>query len=116
MLEFPELESRFWGMSESFGAHLEDLVKAKNLTLLAFAERVRKPKGTISRICGGTRTPNLDDAKKWADEFDLSGKSRQRFLDLAAIAHLPKEAQSRFHALLERLERLEATAESLRKR
>jgi hypothetical protein len=50
----------------------------------------------------------MERAELWADALGLAGSHRQRFLDLAAIAHMPESVQSRYIAILDGFERADA--------
>jgi transcriptional regulator with XRE-family HTH domain len=59
--------------------------------------------GYLTKVLKGTKPPPLARLDAWADALDIPDVERQRFKDLAAIAHLPLEVQSRFVGLLQRL-------------
>jgi transcriptional regulator with XRE-family HTH domain len=92
----------------AFGKCLMDAILRNGISQRSFAERVGAVGPHVSQIVNGLRTPPLDRVAVWADALGITGQERQRFLDLAAIAHLPAEAQPRFlliheeyHQLLE---------------
>ena len=63
--------------------------------------------GYLSQVIAGKKPPPMDRVEAWADALDLKGRERDRFIDLACIAHLPTNVQGRFEALLRRVEACE---------
>jgi transcriptional regulator with XRE-family HTH domain len=101
----------------SFGALLETLLERREFSTRSFARAVKSSKSSISGITNGERTPPLDRLDKWCDVLGLRGAERQQFLDLAALAHLPREAQPRFVLWYEEYQELRAAhAEYLQNR
>jgi transcriptional regulator with XRE-family HTH domain len=92
----------------SFGALLESLLERRAFSTRSFARAVKSSKSSVSGITNGERTPPLDRLEKWCDVLGLRGTERQHFLDLAALAHLPREAQPRFLAWYEEYQELKA--------
>ena len=43
--------------------------------------------GYLGKVLTGTKPPPIDRLSAWADALDLRDADRQRFFDLAAIAH-----------------------------
>ena len=81
--------------------------------LAAFARSVGITTGQITNVIKGRRTISTAAAVAWADALDLVGRERQRFLDLAAIAHLPEDVQPRFIKILDRLESIESALDGV---
>jgi transcriptional regulator with XRE-family HTH domain len=92
----------------SFGTLLDTLLERRAFSTRSFARAVKSSKSSISGITTGDRTPPLDRLEKWCDVLGLRGAERQHFLDLAALAHLPVEAQPRFLAWYEEYQELKA--------
>jgi transcriptional regulator with XRE-family HTH domain len=92
----------------SFGSMLASLLERRAFSTRSFARAVKSSKSSISGITNGERTPPLDRLEKWCDVLGLRGADRQLFLDLAALAHLPHEAQPRFLAWFEEYQELKA--------
>jgi transcriptional regulator with XRE-family HTH domain len=92
----------------SFGALLASLLDRREFSTRSFARAVKSSKSSISGITNGERTPPLDRLEKWCDVLALRGAERQHFLDLAALAHLPQEAQPRFLVWYEEYQELKA--------
>ena len=78
-----------------------------------FAESVGVPKSTFSKISVGALAPAYDRAVVWAERLGLTERDRQKFLDLAAIMHLPVEARPRFLAIIARLSKTELLVDDL---
>jgi transcriptional regulator with XRE-family HTH domain len=93
---------------QSFGSLLNSLLERRAYSTRAFARAVKSSKSSISGITNGERTPPLDRLEKWCDVLGLRGAERQLFLDLAALAHLPHDAQPRFLAWYEEYQELKA--------
>lgn len=72
--------------------------------------------GYLSKIVNGKVTPKMDRVVKWADALSLTGAERQRFIDLAAIAHLPTETQPRFARILDDYTKLRTAVSSMEQR
>lgn len=62
----------------------------------------------LSQVIAGKKPPPIDRIDGWADALELKDKERDRFIDLACIAHLPIEVQPHFEKILGRLEAAEA--------
>ena len=86
---------------DSFGTVLRQLIDARGLTLSHWARSVGIAQGFASNVVSGRRTPPLDAIDAWADSLHLAGDERSTFLDLAAVAHLPKQSQARFLTVIE---------------
>jgi hypothetical protein len=84
-----------------FGRLLKLHIQASGRSISAWARMVGITQGFASNLMAGRRTPPLRELETWADSLALGGEERQRFLDLAAIAHLPAAAQVRLVALLD---------------
>ncbi len=80
----------------AFGIFLETLWREKKMHQAEFCRRIGKPAGWVQQIRQGTKTPPLAEMAKWATVLELEGAELQYFLDLAAIAHLPSKAHTRF--------------------
>lgn len=99
-------------MAYDFISVLSGLIAKKYESRRAFsrvAETTRDENSTqamIAKVLNGTRPPPLHRMESWADALDLTGRERARFLDLAAIAHLPVEVQPRFLRIYEEHEQL----------
>ena len=102
--EWPPLCS---GVALTFGRYLDSLIERAGWSKAEFARRVKASPQSVSNITNDIRTPPADDVADWADALGLRGVERQRFLDLAAIAHLPPAVRPQFEGILERLERIE---------
>jgi hypothetical protein len=84
-----------------FGTLLKHHIAASGRSISAWARMVGITQGFASNLMAGRRTPPLRELEAWADSLALADEERQRFLDLAAIAHLPAAAQARLVDLLE---------------
>jgi len=85
----------------AFGRFLRERWERIGISQAEFSRRIGKPAGWVQQIREGSKTPPLREMKNWGDAIDLNGPELQRFMDLAAVAHLPREAQPRFLELLE---------------
>ena len=90
-------------MRTAFGGYLKELLAATSLSQNRFAKEVGVSQALVNQVISGRSTPPWKRMPDWADRLGLEPGSpgRQRFLDLAAIAHLPEEAQARFEGLVE---------------
>lgn len=89
----------------AFGLLLKSLIE-DGLGTRGFAKLVGVSHTRISLICHGRRTPNLGSVGRWADRLGLTGTQRTRFINLAALAHLTPEAETRFLKILDAHDRL----------
>jgi hypothetical protein len=96
-----------------FGTLLKHHISASGRSLSAWARAVGITQGFASNLLAGRRTPPLGELETWADSLGLAGEERQRFIDLAAIAHCPHPAQARLVALLDSAAGLRAQARLL---
>jgi transcriptional regulator with XRE-family HTH domain len=83
-------------MASAFGQFMKERWEKLGLHQAEFCRRVGKPAGWVQQIREGKKTPPLGEMTTWANVLELTGVERQRFFDLAAIAHLPADAQPRF--------------------
>ena len=60
--------------------------------------------GYLSKVANDHLPPLMDRVSLWADALELTGLERQKFMDLAAIAHIPEAFQPRFTTLLAQFE------------
>lgn len=92
---------------------LERLINARFTSKRAFIRAVSKVgenvgQAYLAKILTGLHPPIIERAEAWADTLELAGDERQRFMDLAAISHLPVEVQPRFVTLLRQLQAAQA--------
>ncbi len=74
---------------QQFGEVLYELIAHKGVSVRAIAPRLGVSHSMLSHIHTGYRPPPLDRLEKWAEVFDLSGKDREYFMDLGALACCP---------------------------
>jgi transcriptional regulator with XRE-family HTH domain len=79
-----------------FGEVLYELIARKQLSVRAIAPRLGVSHSMLSHIHTGYRPPPLERLEKWADVFELEGKEREYFLDLAALACAPERVLRMF--------------------
>jgi transcriptional regulator with XRE-family HTH domain len=101
---------------KSFGDYLKQLLESRQLTVSGWARKVGITQGFASNLLAGRRSPAMEDIERWADSLELSGRDRRLFLDLAAISHLPKEAQARFLHFLNEQVKMKAELDALLKK
>lgn len=102
-----EIRDSVGAMKTPFGELLYEKIKISGITIPEFAIKVGIPKSTLSKISDGKLAPNWAKAIECADRLRLTGHDRQRFLDMAAVAHMPIEAQARFSRVLDLLASVE---------
>lgn len=94
-------------MRSVFVTELEALIHWKFTSRRAFIRAARPPseeeseQAYLGQVMAGKKPPPMDRLESWADALKLSGDPRQRFFDLACIAHLPREYQARFVAFID---------------
>lgn len=92
----------------AFGDLLGQLLESHQFTVRSFGTLVKSSKSSVNAIVLGNRTPPLESLELWCDTLNLEGDKRQRFLDLAALAHLPAEIRPKFESWYEEHQQLKA--------
>lgn len=106
-----------FGVKTAFSDLLQSLIAPRFTSQREFARALGPPSkehanaSYISQVLADKKPPPLERLDTWADALELYGDERQRFMDLAAIAHLPVEVQPRFLVLLRQLKSQQATIE-----
>lgn len=88
------------------------------MSLNDFAKLVDYPQPTFSQIRAGTRPVPMHRVSGWADALRLEEDSpeRERFLNLAALTHVPDEAaRVRIERVLEKHEALKTQHQAIRR-
>lgn len=57
----------------------------------------------VSRVLRGVRPPPLKALEAWARALDITADERDRFDELAALAHSPPMIRERFETMREKL-------------
>jgi hypothetical protein len=97
----------------TFAALLTKLVDAKFDSRRAFIRAAESraaehsAQAYLSQVVAGKKPPPIERIDAWADALELKAKDRERFIDLACIAHLPLAVQPHFEKILSRLETAE---------
>jgi transcriptional regulator with XRE-family HTH domain len=86
---------------QTFGSFLTEALTAARMEKTDFARRAKISKQFVSDLVRDRRTPPLEDVEKWSEILGLRGAARERFQDLAVIAHIPAVGRSRFLRFLE---------------
>lgn len=100
-------------MPQHFADVLADALERAHILRVDFAKKVGTSPGFITDVMKERRTPPIDRIPAWSDVLGLKGSERERFLELAVITHIPTEARPHFLKILQRLDKLEALAQSL---
>lgn len=102
-----------WGVQTAFGLMLKRLIVARYESLRAFV-RAAQPDAQeesassyLSKAISGARPASLDLAEIWARALKITGREKELFMDLAAIAHLPGVVQPRFIELIDKIALIE---------
>ncbi len=77
-------------MNLDFGGYLAECLNAGKISQNHFAGLMGTSSGFVNMLISGQRRPPLEWLERWAEVLKLTGVRRQRFFDLAEIAHLPK--------------------------
>jgi len=93
------------------------LLVERHGSLREFAARVGQSHTVFSQIRAGLRPAPLEHVPQWADALGLAEGTpeRERFIDLAALTHLPPESRARFEKLLVRHDELLAKFQAMRR-
>jgi transcriptional regulator with XRE-family HTH domain len=92
----------------AFGDLFGQLLEARQFTVRSFGTLVKSSKSSVNAIVLGNRTPPLEALEQWCDTLNLRGDERQRFIDLAALAHLPTEVRPKFESWYEEHQQLKS--------
>lgn len=79
-----------------FGTKLSQAIDEKGLTQREAAQVLGVSHGFVALLISGRRTPPLDQVATWADRLGFTGDDRRRFIDYAALAHLPDQVREQF--------------------
>jgi transcriptional regulator with XRE-family HTH domain len=85
-------------MRSAFSSMLAEARKAIGMNQKDFAIAVNSDKSTVGHYETGYTAPDLEVVSSWCDTLKLEGSERRRFLDLAALAHLPAAVRPRFES------------------
>lgn len=100
-------------MHDDFCQLLKRLVRTAFKSRRAFIRAAESPErensasAYLSKVLKGEAPPPLERIESWADALKLSGKERERFLDLAVIGHLPDSSRVRILQMYERFQQQE---------
>jgi transcriptional regulator with XRE-family HTH domain len=97
-------------MADSFGDQLRALLEAARLNQGEFGRKVDNAESYISNVINGHRKPPDEKAvlEKWADVLGIFGRTRENFMFLAMLSHLPESFRPYLLQLQRGLERWEA--------
>lgn len=76
----------------AFGDYLDELLKARSLTVRQFAKQLGIQSGIVSTA--KRLTLNAERIEQWSDVLKLKGHERERFVQLAWLAHCPPFVQT----------------------
>jgi hypothetical protein len=99
-------------MKTHFGELLYDKIRKSGKTIPEFSLKVGIHKSILSKISEGGIAPKWERVLILVRYLELTGKERQRFLDLAAIAHLPPDVRDRFVRILDAFELIDTRLDS----
>lgn len=107
------------GVASAFVTWLKSLIDDKFESRRAFIRAAEGQKreevgqGYLGQVLRdkNPKPPPLERIEAWANALGLKDADLQRFIDLAAIAHLPEEVQPRFVRLLDDVKDLRTLAE-----
>jgi transcriptional regulator with XRE-family HTH domain len=94
-----------------FTTFLRGFLEQRGMSQRDFAKAIGTTQSAISHYLADRAPPPLDQIDAWAKalEIPIGSAEHARFVDLAALAHLPAEARPRFERMLDRIEAIEAT-------
>jgi len=96
-----------------FGDYLDVILAERKQSVRSFARLVGVSSASVTTF---KRTmPPKERIEPWADALRLTGAPRQRFLELAWLAHTPDFIRERYAALSEEVERLRTKTARKRK-
>lgn len=107
-----------------WGDYLDQLLKARGLSITAFADSAGVSHNFVSRAMRGVRhsrgvaatvKPPLGKLDIWADKLGLDEHERRRFIELAEDEHAPERMVRRYREALSRLAHLERLVDQMRR-
>lgn len=92
-------------MADSFGQFVKQRLKLAGLSIRAYARLAGYPSSNsfVSKVLRGIEPPPLKESGRWAAPLGLDQADRDRFDELAALAHSPPIIRERYEAMRDRL-------------
>lgn len=105
----------------AFAQLLASLIKSvhagnKSAFLRAARDTTSGASSYLGQVLRDKKPPPMERIERWADAVKLQGSERTRFLDLAAIAHMPDVVQSRFVGIIDKVALIEARQDAIESR
>lgn len=104
--------SAYTGMGSLFGTLVKERLKSQKISQRAFATVAKMSQANLNKVLNGTHgappPPTGAMLQLWAGALGLVGDERQRFMDLAALAHLPPEVRGKFEHWYDEHQKLRA--------
>jgi transcriptional regulator with XRE-family HTH domain len=98
----------------AFADVMKAALKRRDLSQRKFADLAECSGGFVCDVINDKRTPPLDRIMQWADALGLEDEDRQRFMDLAGIAHLPATIRPTFEQIYLNNRAIEAGVDAFR--
>jgi transcriptional regulator with XRE-family HTH domain len=92
-------------MADSFGQFVRERIRRRDISVREYARLAGYPSAHsfVSRVLRGVDPPPLKEMDRWAAALGISPDERDRFDELAALAHSPPLIRERYEAMRDRL-------------
>lgn len=92
-------------MADSFGQFVRERMVRRGLSVREYARLAGYPSAHsfVSRVLRGVDPPPLKEMDRWAGALGIGPDERDRFDELAALAHSPPLIRERYESMRERL-------------
>ncbi len=90
-------------MHTPFGDHLLESLRRQGLSQNEFARKVGTSSSNIAQVIHGKRAPPLEKSTQWMDVLQIGAKDRERFTELAHLAHCSPYIVERYLAMQAKL-------------
>jgi transcriptional regulator with XRE-family HTH domain len=81
-------------VADTFGTYLTTILAEKGWSLREFARQSGAHQAALSLMNNGKRPVPLARVEAWADLLELTGRNRERFIDLAELSHAPERLRN----------------------
>jgi hypothetical protein len=89
------------GMPSLWCELFQSALKTSGLNIRKFATLVKSNKSTVSHYSSGRTAVPVEILDAWCDTLKIHGQDRRRFIDMAAMTHVPESVRERYEKWLD---------------